>query len=223
MVRQSEPCERCPKLLERPCTRHGVPLLEHPAFLDLGKLQRQVLAVPHHDEWAVVGLAELEPSSGHASVGAHADLVRPGAHGAIRVAVAIICGLSRAVERLDVEVRDVGPIAGVRPGQLLVETEVGKRQPHERDAPEPPAFIAPEMAFIELVLTEELAVWRRRSTWRRQPRFSMALPPTRSILLLCLHCPTLSIRPVKARTPRPTRAGAGDAGAAPARANSRIA
>ena len=77
----------------------------------------------------MVGLAELEPSSGHAGVCADADLVGPGAYGTVSVAVAIRCRLSRPVERLDVEIRDVWSIDGVRPGHLLVETEVGKRQP----------------------------------------------------------------------------------------------
>ena len=157
-VRQAEPCERCPKLLERPSARHGVPLLEHPAFLDLGKLQRHVLAVPHCDEWAVVGLAQLEPSRGRAGVGTHADLVRPGAYDMVLVAVAILCRLGRAVERLDVEVRDVGCIDSVRPGNLLVETDIRKRQTDECHAPKAPALVTSQMTFIKLVFTEELPV-----------------------------------------------------------------
>ena len=104
-------------------------------------------------------LAEVEPSSGHAGVGVHADLVRPRAHGAVSVAVAILCGLSRPVEGLEVEVRDVGSVAGVRPGQLLVETEVRKRETDKGHAPETPALVTSQMTFIELVVTEELAVW----------------------------------------------------------------
>jgi hypothetical protein len=49
----------------------------------------------------------------------------------------------------------------MRPGQLLVETEVGKRQTDEGRAPEAPALVTSQMAFVELVLSEELAVWRR--------------------------------------------------------------